>query len=574
MHRYASLSLSALSAQQLALQAHLLPPPATVDEVLARLPPSAGRRALQESVELLRYLREATLREATEAGGTGDESESDYSSDEELPYSSSPPPAPSAADGDSDDTHNDFCRVCERGGDLICCDTCSLAFHLQCIRPVQKVVPRGQWNCMWCVSSSIGISHVKKNRVASVVKIAERAVREMERMKSEGEASAAPAGAAAPAAPAAASAQPAGAAGHSRSGRKRKAPKNFDPEAGPASAWGHAAPAAPPVASASPKASPMLRRKGYSCAACLDNRAVRICLSCACRVCFGKHDQAEVLLCDGCDAEYHVGCVRPPMEEMPGEDDDWYCPTCAPNHPSASKSTKKKARAPRRSRAKEKPENEPTSFKAPATSRSGRTIKVSKKPMDLGFKGQEQPQVLRRERSKSKGGGEDEEGGEEGDDEEEEGGWGADDEEAEGERRREQERREQERREREQQQQQQQAAAAAAAQPAYQAPQQPDRSRKPGGRECMNVLRKTNGHPLSETSLSQVVDYAFRGKVEQIAVLRDAIGLLHDTLVDMFAVPLEGGGGGAVAAAPVAAPVGAATAKTGNEAGSDNMDTQ
>ena len=28
------------------------------------------------------------------------------------------------------DEHNEFCDVCNSGGDLLCCDTCSLVFHL------------------------------------------------------------------------------------------------------------------------------------------------------------------------------------------------------------------------------------------------------------------------------------------------------------------------------------------------------------------------------------------------------------------------------------------------------------
>lgn len=56
------------------------------------------------------------------------------------------------------DEHNDVCEVCERGGDLICCDTCSLVFHLKCLRPKLSAVPQGDWSCAYCildVSSSV-----------------------------------------------------------------------------------------------------------------------------------------------------------------------------------------------------------------------------------------------------------------------------------------------------------------------------------------------------------------------------------------------------------------------------------
>ena len=41
-------------------------------------------------------------------------------------------------DNDSDeeekvDQHNDLCHVCSEGGEVMCCDTCTLVFHPKCI---------------------------------------------------------------------------------------------------------------------------------------------------------------------------------------------------------------------------------------------------------------------------------------------------------------------------------------------------------------------------------------------------------------------------------------------------------
>lgn len=52
----------------------------------------------------------------------------------------------------SDDEHNESCEVCETGGDLVCCDTCSLVFHLSCIRPHRNAVPIGPWSCAHCIA--------------------------------------------------------------------------------------------------------------------------------------------------------------------------------------------------------------------------------------------------------------------------------------------------------------------------------------------------------------------------------------------------------------------------------------
>ena len=49
------------------------------------------------------------------------------------------------------DDHDEICEVCEKGGDLLCCDTCTLVFHLRCIRPKLQTVPKGKWSCPYCV---------------------------------------------------------------------------------------------------------------------------------------------------------------------------------------------------------------------------------------------------------------------------------------------------------------------------------------------------------------------------------------------------------------------------------------
>lgn len=45
----------------------------------------------------------------------------------------------------------DFCSICHLGGDLLCCDNCTAVYHLGCLSPPLKVVPRGKWSCPRCV---------------------------------------------------------------------------------------------------------------------------------------------------------------------------------------------------------------------------------------------------------------------------------------------------------------------------------------------------------------------------------------------------------------------------------------
>ncbi|XP_066991467.2 chromodomain-helicase-DNA-binding protein Mi-2 homolog isoform X1 [Anabrus simplex] len=53
-------------------------------------------------------------------------------------------------DEDDDDEHMEYCRVCEDGGELICCDTCPSAYHKFCLDPPLDDIPDGEWKCPRC----------------------------------------------------------------------------------------------------------------------------------------------------------------------------------------------------------------------------------------------------------------------------------------------------------------------------------------------------------------------------------------------------------------------------------------
>ncbi|XP_017578005.2 PHD and RING finger domain-containing protein 1 isoform X1 [Pygocentrus nattereri] len=50
----------------------------------------------------------------------------------------------------------------------------------------------------------------------------------------------------------------------------------------------------------------------------------------SCEVCGGSDREDRLLLCDGCDAGYHMECLTPPLDAVPVE--EWFCPECAPNN--------------------------------------------------------------------------------------------------------------------------------------------------------------------------------------------------------------------------------------------------
>uniref|UniRef100_A0A6Q2X1A9 PHD-type domain-containing protein n=1 Tax=Esox lucius TaxID=8010 RepID=A0A6Q2X1A9_ESOLU len=63
------------------------------------------------------------------------------------PHHTLPLPNPTSGDGD---IHEDFCTVCRRSGQLLMCDTCSRVYHLDCLDPPLKTIPKGMWICPKC----------------------------------------------------------------------------------------------------------------------------------------------------------------------------------------------------------------------------------------------------------------------------------------------------------------------------------------------------------------------------------------------------------------------------------------
>lgn len=55
-----------------------------------------------------------------------------------------------AAEEEDDDEHQEFCRICKDGGELLCCDSCPSAYHTFCLNPPLKTIPDGDWKCPRC----------------------------------------------------------------------------------------------------------------------------------------------------------------------------------------------------------------------------------------------------------------------------------------------------------------------------------------------------------------------------------------------------------------------------------------
>ncbi|XP_019557394.3 chromodomain-helicase-DNA-binding protein Mi-2 homolog [Aedes albopictus] len=53
-------------------------------------------------------------------------------------------------DDEDDDEHQEFCRVCKDGGEMLCCDSCPSAYHTWCLTPPLDDIPDGDWRCPRC----------------------------------------------------------------------------------------------------------------------------------------------------------------------------------------------------------------------------------------------------------------------------------------------------------------------------------------------------------------------------------------------------------------------------------------
>lgn len=54
-----------------------------------------------------------------------------------------------------DTDHQDYCEVCQQGGEIILCDTCPRAYHLVCLEPELEEAPEGKWSCPHCEGQGI-----------------------------------------------------------------------------------------------------------------------------------------------------------------------------------------------------------------------------------------------------------------------------------------------------------------------------------------------------------------------------------------------------------------------------------
>uniref|UniRef100_A0A8C5XNJ2 PHD finger protein 21A n=1 Tax=Microcebus murinus TaxID=30608 RepID=A0A8C5XNJ2_MICMU len=83
------------------------------------------------------------------------------------------------------DIHEDFCSVCRKSGQLLMCDTCSRVYHLDCLDPPLKAIPKGMWICPRCQDQMLKKEEAIPwpGTLAIVHSIAYKAAKEEEKQK-------------------------------------------------------------------------------------------------------------------------------------------------------------------------------------------------------------------------------------------------------------------------------------------------------------------------------------------------------------------------------------------------------
>ena len=88
-----------------------------------------------------------------------------------LSFAILPPTQCTVVDVVDQDLHDDYCDYCHDGGNLLCCDRCTAAFHLHCLGLDEE--PTGDWLCSHCtqeVEAAVDMKKKKKKASATETK--------------------------------------------------------------------------------------------------------------------------------------------------------------------------------------------------------------------------------------------------------------------------------------------------------------------------------------------------------------------------------------------------------------------
>ncbi|XP_070848094.1 transcription intermediary factor 1-alpha isoform X2 [Chaetodon trifascialis] len=116
------------------------------DEDEVRFVQSSGGSSLPDSSTGAQSKPRQQLKAPVPAPVPGSESKAGK---EQQPQSARQPESEKRAEPE-EDPNEDWCAVCQNGGELLCCDKCPKVFHLSCHIPTLNESPSGEWFCSFC----------------------------------------------------------------------------------------------------------------------------------------------------------------------------------------------------------------------------------------------------------------------------------------------------------------------------------------------------------------------------------------------------------------------------------------
>ncbi|GMI89563.1 hypothetical protein like AT1G77250 [Hibiscus trionum] len=205
------------------------------------------------------------------------------------------------------------CRHCGEkadGKDCLVCDSCEVMYHIACIKPAVKDIPPKGWYCASCTATGIGSPHencVVCERLNAPGNIYEDVADENNNANCEtftelGENSN---------------------CSIDQGQLQQESKTQHD-----CKICGSDVQQGEELRSCE---HPYCPHKYYH-TRCLTTRQLKsycslwYCPSCLCRTCLVDKDDDKIVLCDGCDAAYHIYCMKPPKTSVPRG--KWFCRKC------------------------------------------------------------------------------------------------------------------------------------------------------------------------------------------------------------------------------------------------------
>lgn len=322
------------------------PIPHDIEERISNVIKRAKRRALDllidssKSSKLTTFPNEALLKDISNVLQVDLSDLEKDKIDQESTALKSSKNAKMITSNNSNDQHNETCDVCEKGGDLLCCDTCSLVFHLKCLRPRLNEVPKGSWFCPHCIQDGIADGDVEAAKVSikamfrrrrnsddgtsttygsttttnepidirelSILRVGRRFIlRHESTVPQNGRLTVTDMG---------------------RYSSVSAALNGLQRLVEPADRDSETADEAIKGKRSGQEEEDDGEEDELWCDFCLDDASIPMCAFCGCHMCLGKQDSDHLLICDGCNNQFHTYCMTPPLTKVPVG--DWFCARC------------------------------------------------------------------------------------------------------------------------------------------------------------------------------------------------------------------------------------------------------